>query len=328
MNRVALAASAIVVVAGGFWIHAALESDDSGPRVSEQRSAAGPSGPQVTSGSAQLQSEAQRVFGSFAGTKEQQGAAEVLQAWALNGAMDRCMEAAGYPEWDWSRTRNAGFGPAEALSASLLFAEPDRLTVGESAVATRAARDRELALMAESPTGAYSEAIGTCLEEPENRAGSTRGDAGQRTITRLTNRWYEFVRNLDRYGDRAAYEACMEATDLDLLSESGEPVRDAWAALWDAYPSSTNDIPESVTAPDASGPWKRAVALEQRFVDASWTCRAATYNDHAADALQDIQDFESTWAEEIDAASNTWDLRVSEAQELGYDPATDTISDP
>ena len=113
-----------------------------------------------------------------------------------------------------------------------------------------------------------------------------------------------------------------------MRAESAEPISDVRTALSNAYPGSPEDIPESLTAPTASAEWKRAVALEQQFVDAGWTCRATTYNEHVEDVLRDIDDFRITWADEIAAASAEWDRYVSDAQALGSDPATDTVMDP
>lgn len=73
--------------------------------------------------SIRVQAHANRVFERFHGTQRQRNAGGVLQAYALNGAMDRCMEQAGVPSWDWSATRNTA-PRVHATATSVFFSEP------------------------------------------------------------------------------------------------------------------------------------------------------------------------------------------------------------
>ena len=45
------------------------------------------------------------VYAQFAGTEYQRNAGLVMRAWTFNHAMDECMQSLGFPQWDWSTSR-------------------------------------------------------------------------------------------------------------------------------------------------------------------------------------------------------------------------------
>jgi len=273
-----------------------------------------------------LQGEANRVYASFAGNRMENDAAGVLQAWALNGSMDQCMAEAGFPEWDWSTARNYGVNPGNGLGGSDLFEEPLRLSFALAAIASKGAAEREAARMGEEPSGPLAAAIDVCAADPEVREGSDETAPSMRAITRMRNRWFSFVGGLDKYGDVAGYYRCLQAADLDVLQETGQPIDNLDVALSMSYPSRASEIPGSLDAPITSPAWRHAVELEQQFAKASWNCRADIYETHADQVLGDVLAFEDEWASEITGIAADWDAVVTRAEALGWDPTTNTVS--
>jgi hypothetical protein len=74
---------------------------------------------------AEVREAAAEVYGSFAGSEHQQDAGLLLKAYTLNHAVDDCLANAGYPDWDWSLSRQYAI-PTDPLDAGVWFAEPNR----------------------------------------------------------------------------------------------------------------------------------------------------------------------------------------------------------
>jgi hypothetical protein len=265
------------------------------------------------------------VYASIAGTRTESAAVGVLRAWALNGAMDTCMAEQGFPEWNWSRARDRGVDPGKGLSASALFSEPLRIDFALAAIATKDAARLEAGLMEDEPTGAAADAVDACLSDPDVRRGSAGPVPSTEAISQMQERWWGFVGGLDEYGDVVGYYRCLQAADLDVLRESGQPIDELDAALSTSYPSRARDVPQRLDAPDASPAWRHAVELEQQVARASWDCRADTYEAHTDDVLADVRAFEYQWAAQIDALDGDWREVVAAAEALGWDPATNTV---
>jgi len=119
----------------------------------------------VAPGALVLEARAREVFEAISGTPLQNDASGVLRSWELNGAMALCMDAHGYPDWDWSRGRTIA-PTVDPLSASTFFARPLGTPVTETTLEIRAQIRAEESLRTENPDRAETKVIGSCINTP------------------------------------------------------------------------------------------------------------------------------------------------------------------
>ena len=276
----------------------------------------------VSASSTELDAEARAIFQAFNGTRLQNDASGVLQAWALNGAMDVCMAARGYPEWDWSQGRN--YAPdLDPLTNSIFFAQPLDNTVSETAVSIRPRMVAEEELMSDDPDATTLEAIRDCVEStPEQSDDAVAKTSQPLNVTQLREDWWRMMYDLDdRFGDVEAYNECMADSDLSILNEQGRSVEELDEALNSLVPGA-DQIPASATADAASDAWQRLLSAEREVSAADWRCRADVYNAHVDDVRAAVANFAARHAAEIDLARQGWQAIEVRAGELGFSAQT------
>lgn len=266
-----------------------------------------------------VQAQANRVFESFAGSVSQRDASMVLQAWKLNGAMDGCMERAGFPEWDWSATRNLT-PRTNALGVSTFFAAP--MALAESAAiadtAEAAAVEHELRTMELSPE--EDAAVGRCLDStPPVSDVQAAQFSTPKVVSSLRDEWWTMLSSWDKeYGDADRYNACF-AEQRDARRLSSEITGDTWrgfVAREAPLPQSSSITPtESLTE---SAEWAAFESLETTLELVDWSCRQAVYTEHLADVEDDIAEFARENASEISLAQQGWPGVEKRAAELGF----------
>lgn len=276
------------------------------------------------SDSASVQARADALYESFNGSTRERDAGAVLQAYALNGGMDGCMEAAGFPGWDWSMPRaknpvNHGLETTTFFAPPLTLRHTDALL--EAAPAIRAdAKARTVTLNEDEDA-----AVGRCIETVPPTSDDS-GVSSPATATQLREVWWDMLDGLDtEYGDGAKYHSCIAERDIPGLGAIRSPT-EATERLTELHPS-TADLPVSATDPAVrSAEWLRLVEAESAWTQVDWLCRSATYNEHLADVAAALDEFEEQHAQQIVAARSGWNEISSAATKLGYDGTYGVIS--
>lgn len=268
---------------------------------------------------ADVRREAQQLYERFAGDVEQRNAGYVVAAYRRDGAMDACMDDAGYPQWDWSEGRDYA-APTDALGTSTWFAEPMRRTWSETLAAQAPGMVAEGRMNGDArwPDG-YEAAIDACLahnpvDDPARGTIKPPGDNA-----RLVQEWWAALREAgeDLVGDDTAYVRCMDVADIPVLGD--RPYDDIGPAMSGVAPAAT-DIPTSAddVATDSPG-WQRYLAAEDAVIAADWGCRKAAYEEHLMGLADVIEGFAADHADDIVRAERRWRKVVIEAAALGYD---------
>jgi hypothetical protein len=287
----------------------------------DARAAAEPDVP----GAAELEARARPVFEALNGTAAQNTASGVLRAWALNGAMGRCMADHGHPEWDWSRGHSVGV-TLDPLGSSTFFARPLGRPYSGPAVETRAGRVAEEALMAEEPGAAEDAAIDECLARTPPASDAAVGRASEPPgARRLREAWWALMHQLDdRFGDAEAHHRCLEEADLSFLA-GGDDVGEVGEALATLVPGS-RDVPAPGADPATySAAWRRLLAAEEEYARADWACRSATYRAHLEAVTAAVDRFATAHAGELDQVRRGWAEVEERAEALGLDPRTGQV---
>lgn len=273
----------------------------------------------VPPSSDRVQAQANRVFESFAGSVFQRDASMVLQAWKSNGAMDGCMEREGFPEWDWSATRNLT-PRTNALGASTFFAAP--MALAQSAAiadtAEAAAMEHELLTMELSP--AEDAAVGRCLDSapalPETQAAQF---STPKTVSGLRDKWWAMLDSWDKeHGDTDRYNACF-AKQRDAQGLSSEVTGETWRGFVASEAPRPRSSSKTPAGPFTEGAeWAALESLETTLELVDWNCRQAVYTEHLADIEDDIAEFGRDHASEISSAQQDWPSVEERAAELGF----------
>jgi len=275
-------------------------------------------------GAAELEAQARETFEAINGTPVQNDAAGVLRAWAINGAMDRCMEAHGYPGWDWSQGRTVA-PAADPLSASTFFARPLGMPVSETALEIRTQIAGEEALMAVHPDKAENAVIDICIEQTPPAPDARVSRASQPPqAQRLREAWWQLTYDIDaEFGDLERYHRCLDDAHLSVLEESGQPAGELGEVMASLVPAS-NDIPASVDADPStfSAAWRHLVDTERDVSQVDWACRADVYTAHVDEVAAAIATFADDHAEQIDQTRRAWADVLERAEALGFDPHT------
>lgn len=265
-----------------------------------------------------VQAKANAVFESFNGTVAQRDASGVLQSWALNGGMDTCMQSEGFPEWDWSATRNVA-PRTNALDTSVFFAAPlghsysnALIDMAPAILAEKAVREREL-------SNEEAVAVSRCVESTKATSDEAATQASIPVVVQhLRNKWWAMLTSLDeRYGNVQEYDACFarEAKSLAVSATQG----DSWKAGLANLVPSASEVPQSADEPFADGgPWSVFVTAEAQLEAVDWGCRSGVYESHLADVEAAIAEFASKNAADIEAAKAAWADVEKSAAELGF----------
>lgn len=292
-----LSSIAVVAIAVG-GVVAGRSIGGSGTTV---QSAAAPS-----KGSAELQRHANDIFEQFNGTKTQRTDSGLLQAWALNGAMDGCMESQGFPAWDWSAGHRAA-PRTNALDASLFFSAPLNNSFSQSLRDSTKFLKEEEKLRKSTLSPEEDKAVGECLNSTSNTSDTEASTASTPAgVTKLREQWWAMLASWqDKYADVEAYEACFAkaAAGLPINSTKG----DGWKGGLSTMAPPPADIPptgEGAVAGNAA--WQGFVKTEKALESADWSCRSSTYEAHLADVSREIDSFAEEHAAEIDAAEIEW----------------------
>lgn len=259
-----------------------------------------------------VQDRAGAVFERFNGTQEQREASGLLRAWAINGAMGTCLAAEGFPEWDWSRGRDAAPRP-DALGTSTWFAAPLAHTYSDSLRdSVRFLHDQE-ALESVEPPPRQDAAIGRCIASTAQASDSDVQQASTpRVVKGLRQAWWSMLAGWDTtYGDFEAYDACF-------ADASGGFVPDEEVGSWRGELARRAPRAADVPAPGAdeqtySAAWRDFLALEASWEEADWSCRAEVYEEHHDDVARDVEEFAREHAAEIERAARAWDDVVTRA---------------
>jgi hypothetical protein len=265
---------------------------------------------------------AQEVYDSFSGTVRQRNAWGVVRAYVANHRMDDCMAAAGYPDWDWSRSRLHA-GPEDALRTSVWFAEPDARFISQPLVVHKRELVAEAAMNSDDVSPARQAAVGTCASAARGPSPTPHPDAVRLTTRKpqmawkLTARWDAALSGADEAAeDPATYYSCLDAAHLQILRRTDLPATELGEAVSTLAPANAH-IPSSPTDPVArSEQWRALLREEKVITDADWACRKDVYHRHIVDLAPLVIAFASEHAREIATAQRQWRDLAVEAQAL------------
>ncbi len=269
-----------------------------------------------TAASLALQGHGDEVLERFNGTETQRQASGLLQAWALNGPMDACMESAGFPEWDWSSGHRAA-PRTNALGTSVWFATPLNASYSNALRDSIEYLAQEKALRTEVLTKRETSAVVECANStPETSDDSADRASTPEIVSQLREQWWTMLDGWDsKYGDAEADESCFNEAIED-MSIDGASASSWMRRLAEAAPQPEDIPPASVEAKDFSTSWKDFLDLEKAFVSADWSCRGDVYEKHHQDVSRDIEQFAAENAAAIEQAERAWESIVKRAAEL------------
>lgn len=265
-----------------------------------------------------VHANADALYESFNGTVGQREASGVLQAWSLNGAMDQCMEAGGFSDWDWSRTRN-GAPRTNSMDTSVFFARPSAHAYSNALMDMSDSLRAEEGLRAETLTPEEDAAVSTCLESTRSVSDETASVASTPAVARdLRDAWWSMLADVDaRYGSIETYNECFasQASNLPIAGTDG----DTWKAALSQYAPQASLIPRDKNDPLVrGGEWQEFLSLESALEAVDWECRADVYAGHISEVAAEVDLFERDHEVEIDGAARAWLEVEGAAQELGF----------
>jgi hypothetical protein len=117
--------------------------------------------------------------------------------------------------------------------------------------------------------------------------------------------------------DVSTYYACMDASDIPILEQTGLPATRLGEAVSALGPDDA-DIPDSPQDPPTPG-WTTFMAQQRTITDADWSCRQNVYNEHIMDLAPLIATFADAHQAEIDEAQSQWASIEQHAADLGFD---------
>lgn len=257
--------------------------------------------------SSELQATANKTFEAFNGTVRQRNASGLLQAWSLNGAMDQCMDAAGFPQWDWSATQNLA-PRTNALGVSRFFAAPNSHAYSRALMDTVVAARAEHRLRQQVLSPEEDAAVGRCLETTKPTSDSTADAASTPAVVRqLRDEWWAMLARLDQdLGDTDAYLGCFSAGRASFGLEAAV-TGDTWQQYLAQHAPTPTDTPASASSPLATASaWRRFTDAEAQLETIDWTCRAQTYEAGIARVNDAVAAFAADHADQIARAQDEW----------------------
>ncbi|MCL8026975.1 hypothetical protein [Nocardioides bruguierae] len=269
----------------------------------------------------QLQTEANAVFSRFNGTVEQRNASGVIQAWTLNGAMDQCMSEAGYPQWDWSATRNLA-PRTNALGTSVFFTDPQGGSYSHALMDVVDASRLEEDLRSEELSEAETVAVQGCVKStPPTSDDTTSQQSTPSEAVQLRSEWWSMLTALDaKYGDSEAYASCFRDRADQIATPDGDHLTaDTWVMYLGSHAPAGSDTPSTTDPPSTySSAWNAYIGLEADVESVDWACRSPVYEEHSDEVLDAVSRFAVDNAAAIAAAEDGWDTIVTRAAQLGF----------
>ena len=265
-----------------------------------------------------VQSLAASVYESVAGTQHQQNAGFIMRAWVFNHAMDECMSKQGYPEWDWSASRQYA-RPTDPLASSIWFATPHRAQRSELLMSQQRRLLAEETMNQESAPERQKTILECSLSTPDASEAAAEAATRPTSASKLVEEWNEMVSDAGAdAGDASTYYDCMDSSDVTVLDDSNLPSTELARALSMIDPPA-RDTPRTPTDSSArSEVWLRFVALEKEATDADWQCRKDVYLANIGNLPSLINDFVAEHRDEIDQAKSGWEFLEAEAAGVGY----------
>jgi len=295
VGPMAIGALAIVAVIGG----GVVAERSFGPTRG-----AGSSTP--TDASAELQTRADSVFEKFNGAPAQRDSAGLLQAWALNGAMNVCMNSQGYPEWDWSAAHHAA-PRTNALDTSVFFAHPLNHSYSNSLRDSTAFLTAEESLRTTELTEAETAAALECAKStPPTSDEAAAAASTPPGVAQLRDQWWSMLSSWqEKYGDVEAYNQCFAegADGLAIDSTNG----DSWKGELATLAPRPADVPPASEGEVSGSPaWQDFMKLEGALDEVDWSCRSEIYESHVADVMHEIDAFADKHTLDISGAESAW----------------------
>lgn len=314
LRPVALGVVAVLLAVGGSLLVSEVvrgSGDQSNSTLSSSESPALGAGDQPTSQplndeSIALQEKADSLFEQFNGTPSQRNDSSLLQAWALNGAMDTCMAAQGFPGWDWSAARNAS-PRASALGPSLFFAPPLARSYSNALRDSTESLIREQSLRARTVGSDEEAAVSKCAASTKETSDEAASQASTPAlVSSLRNEWYAMLASAQqRYGDVEAYNACFGQGAQGLAISSTEG--DSWRGELSTLAPQPSDIPPTGDSGAPESPaWQDFVDLEGALESVDWECRRSTYETYMNDMDRDLSSFAETHAADLSRVASAW----------------------
>jgi hypothetical protein len=260
------------------------------------------------------------VYEQFAGSTDERNAGFVLQAYALNGAMDECMSEQGYPEWDWSLSREYA-GPADPLGSDW-FGALQRPYWSQNEMVMRDFGAAELVMNADDASPEYGHAVDRCLDLTQGKGSDESLEAASMPegSPSLISQWDSMLMKAeeDLMGDTAPYWNCMDDSSIEQVKAGGQSYEEILPKI-SGMAAAAGPAPAVDADPSTySTEWKEFLAIEQEVLDADEACRGDVYREHIGGLLPRIEVFARDHADQIEAADTGWRDIVSKAEELGY----------
>lgn len=300
-----------IVMAGVTWVGSTQAGN--GP-------SSDPSDPDVASYSGELEpwaARARTLYASWAGTADEQQAAEVVVAHALNGAYSDCMADKGYP-----RPWQTSISPASVYEDPLLYSfwAASRLDHYYSQKVINAEIGQRIEHAANSGEAQGDDEAAAELACREENPGTSDDDVTAiRTPAvagELLKAWAEALAPvLVEGGDIESYDTCI--AESGVLDELGvKSTEEARSLLSTPMPVGSVSIGDEPLTPE----WESYLANEQAFVEADWECREGRRAGLGQLVEQSLDTFETEHADQIRTARQHWDSILEEATGLGWSP--------
>ena len=259
---------------------------------------------------------ASAIFAAWAGSPEEQQAAEVVVAYMLNGKYSDCMDGKDYP-----RPWEASIMPPPVYKDPLLYSfwAAGRLDgyFAQKVVNGEIGQRQEHAANAIDARGDEAAAELACRREhPAASDGDVNEVRVPKVVEELSAAWVEaLVPVLVAGGDLDTYEKCIKDTGvLDRLGvRTSEAAREKLSSLMDPGAVPLGEEPETKE-------WAEYLEREHAYVDADWSCREdirATLDDEVTIALDR---FEDEQGDAIAQARSRWEAVTAQASKLGWTP--------
>lgn len=242
-----------------------------------------------------------------------------MRAYVLNFGMDRCMQAAGYPDWDWSLSRQYA-GPVDPLASGVWFGEPNRPFRSQQLVAQQRRLRADDTMNADDVSPQRQAAVLSCVNSTPRASDSEAESATMPpVVAQLVSEWSNTISAAAAAAaDTSAYYECMDAAKIPVLVGTGLPATELSEAISTLGPNSA-DIPASPSDPAAAGDaWQSFLRSEKTITDADWSCRQDVYQRRIGDLVPVITRFATEHSTEMADAQAQWERVAKEAADVGF----------
>lgn len=109
------------------------------------------------------------------------------------------------------------------------------------------------------------------------------------------------------------------------------PAAQAWAPFRRSEGAmNADDSLSAAEIPDPGGrptsAWEEFLAMEQSVAEADWACRSEIYAAGISSLVPVLDEFATRYQDQVDALHDYWTGVESKAEDLGWDPTTNTIA--